>query len=294
MATPMSARAQRGGVVDPVAGHGHDVAAGLERLDDPRPCARATPGRTRRCRRSAAASSLVGHAVEVAPGDDLAARSRARRRSRAAVVAWSPVIIFTAMPAPWHTAMASRASARGGSTMPTRPTKVSLGQPLGQGASGSPKSSTSFVATASTRRPRPASARCVVGERGACRVVEQRHRPVRALDRRAAAEQDVGGPLRCTRHSLSSSARGSVAMNLRAESNGTSPTRRVPRPQRLEASTPALAASTTRAPSVGSPTMPAVVGAGTASVHSAGAGTATPGGRVGAAGRRRDRRRRWR
>ena len=38
----------------------------------------------------------------------------------AAVVAWSPVIIRTRMPASWHSAMASFASLRGGSTMPIR------------------------------------------------------------------------------------------------------------------------------------------------------------------------------
>ena len=37
----------------------------------------------------------------------------------AAVTAWSPVIMRTWMPALWHLAMASLASARGGSTMPT-------------------------------------------------------------------------------------------------------------------------------------------------------------------------------
>ena len=37
----------------------------------------------------------------------------------AAVTAWSPVIMRTSMPALWHLAMASLASARGGSTMPT-------------------------------------------------------------------------------------------------------------------------------------------------------------------------------
>ncbi len=42
-----------------------------------------------------------------------------------AVEAWSPVIIFTSMPAWWHSAMAARASSRGGSTMPTSPSSVS-------------------------------------------------------------------------------------------------------------------------------------------------------------------------
>ena len=42
----------------------------------------------------------------------------------AAVRAWSPVIIFTWMPAAWQASMASMASARGGSIMPCRPRKT--------------------------------------------------------------------------------------------------------------------------------------------------------------------------
>ena len=42
-----------------------------------------------------------------------------------AVAAWSPVIIFTRMPAAWHSATASIASARGGSIRPIRPISVS-------------------------------------------------------------------------------------------------------------------------------------------------------------------------
>ena len=42
----------------------------------------------------------------------------------AAVVAWSPVIIRTRIPASWHLAMAALASARGGSTIPTIASRV--------------------------------------------------------------------------------------------------------------------------------------------------------------------------
>ena len=42
----------------------------------------------------------------------------------AAVTAWSPVIITTRMPAPRHSATAAIASGRGGSIMPTRPSRV--------------------------------------------------------------------------------------------------------------------------------------------------------------------------
>ena len=43
-----------------------------------------------------------------------------------AVYCWSPVIIFTRIPARWQTAMASFTSALGGSMMPTRPRKMKL------------------------------------------------------------------------------------------------------------------------------------------------------------------------
>ena len=43
----------------------------------------------------------------------------------AAVVAWSPVIIRTRIPASWHSAIATLASGRGGSTMPTIASSVS-------------------------------------------------------------------------------------------------------------------------------------------------------------------------
>ena len=46
------------------------------------------------------------------------------RAIASAVTAWSPVIIRTWMPAAWAIAMAAFASARGGSTMPTRASSV--------------------------------------------------------------------------------------------------------------------------------------------------------------------------
>ena len=44
---------------------------------------------------------------------------------RDAVRGWSPVIMTTRMPARWACAIATAASARGGSMMPTVPTKIS-------------------------------------------------------------------------------------------------------------------------------------------------------------------------
>ena len=46
------------------------------------------------------------------------------RAIASAVTAWSPVIMRTWMPAAWAIAIAAFASARGGSTMPTRASSV--------------------------------------------------------------------------------------------------------------------------------------------------------------------------
>ena len=76
----------------------------------------------------------------------------------AAVVAWSPVIIRTRMPASLHSAIASLASLRGGSTMPIRARNSRSWTSGEQVAAGSNDAgSKSRRATASTRRPSPAS-----------------------------------------------------------------------------------------------------------------------------------------
>ena len=102
IATPMSAAFSAGRVVHAVAGHGDDVAVGLERVDD----AQLVLGRDARedrrlAHRSPRAPRRRGRSSS-APVSDRAPASRdarARRRSRAAVRGWSPVIMTTRMPA---------------------------------------------------------------------------------------------------------------------------------------------------------------------------------------------------
>jgi hypothetical protein len=72
----------------------------------------------------------------------------------AAVVAWSPVIIRTRMPALRHSAMAALASARGGSTIPTMANKVrSVTRPSRSPAGSKVAGSRSRWATTITRSP---------------------------------------------------------------------------------------------------------------------------------------------
>ena len=92
---------------------------------------------------------------ELRARDDLALQASAIPSSRAmanAVAAWSPVIILTATPARRQAATADPASGRSGSMKPTRPSSV---RPSSSARSSSglaePRSSTRFVATASTR-----------------------------------------------------------------------------------------------------------------------------------------------
>ena len=86
-----------------------------------------------------------------APVTTSKAPGRPRRRAIAdAVPAWSPVIIFTRMPAAWQSATAAIASSRGGSISPKRPSSV---RPLPTSSNDSVDvpTGTSSVATAITR-----------------------------------------------------------------------------------------------------------------------------------------------
>ena len=72
----------------------------------------------------------------------------------AAVVAWSPVIIRTRMPASWHSAIAALASGRGGSTMPTIASRVrSVTWPIRSPSGWKVAGSKSRCATTITRSP---------------------------------------------------------------------------------------------------------------------------------------------
>ena len=72
-----------------------------------------------------------------------------------AVSTWSPVIIFTRMPARWQSSTARIASSRGGSTMPTRASIVKPSA-MSSGARLRCAGSARLQAMASSRRPRAA------------------------------------------------------------------------------------------------------------------------------------------
>ena len=60
---------------------------------------------------------------------------------RAAVRGWSPVIMITRMPARWASRIATAASSRGGSMMPTVPTKIRSRSRDSSAAASSPAAS---------------------------------------------------------------------------------------------------------------------------------------------------------
>ena len=116
---------QRRRVVDTVARHGDDVAALAQGLDDLELV----------LRRHAREDAHIAHSVGQLSGSSVARvrprsecdrrpRCRAHVRCTPAVSGWSPVIMTGRMPAATQVATASRASGRGGSRMPTSPTKV--------------------------------------------------------------------------------------------------------------------------------------------------------------------------
>ena len=174
----------------------------------------------------------------------------------AAVVTWSPVIIRARIPASLQRAIASFASLRGGSTIATRASSVrsftcARRSPPASNEAGSK----SFEATASTRSPSLASRSFSAVTRSmpsaAGTVVPS---GPRICDERAS--RTSGAPFTKQRTTLrpSSSSSWNVAMNLYSESNGTSATRGNSR-RVSSTSIPPFAASTTRAASVGSPTI---------------------------------------
>ena len=108
-----------------------------------------TPGSTSRRRWSSSSSiSAPVSAGRSMPIPSMAPIARA-------VSTWSPVIIFTAIPAAWLSATAATASSRGGSMMPTRANRV---KPCSTSAKSSVRCSAGIArrAMASRRRPRAA------------------------------------------------------------------------------------------------------------------------------------------
>ncbi len=75
------------------------------------------------------------------------------RAMACAVAPWSPVIIFTPMPAVRHSAMAATASGRGGSMKPTRPRKAKPWRTSSGARRCGAAASSRFMAKPSTRSP---------------------------------------------------------------------------------------------------------------------------------------------
>ena len=115
-------RAQRGGVVHPVAGHGHDGALGLQSVHYPQLVLGGHPGVDGDVRHRPTEPVVVQRL-------QFGAVERAGARLHDAEVGGdagrgdgvSPVIMITRTPAPWASAMASRARAGGGSMIPATP-----------------------------------------------------------------------------------------------------------------------------------------------------------------------------
>ena len=172
----------------------------------------------------------------------------------AAVTAWSPVIIFTRMPARRHRAIASRASGRGGSTRPTRPTSSRSWSASASAAPWDTGYGTVRLAAASTRRPRLARASWAALI-AACASASSGVPSGPVLQRASTAS---GAPFTTTRVPAPPGSGWAVAMYLWDESNGTSaPRGAASRHARTTAELPARPSSAT---SVGSPIAPGPAG----------------------------------
>ena len=152
----------------------------------------------------------------------------------AAVSGWSPVIMIGRMPAPLARATASRASARGGSIMPIRPSKdeilldrlverVPQRASFGERAEGDAE-----------RAQRLAGQLLVDGRISARRasVSGRASSPTSSCEQRASSTS--GAPLvNTSSRSWRSASLCTVLISLRSEENGTSPTTREARVERL-------------------------------------------------------------
>ena len=148
----------------------------------------------------------------------------------AAVVAWSPVIIRTRMPASWHSAIASRASLRGGSTMPIERQQLEVlrrdragrrsGRTWPGRSPGGPRRGRACPRWPGGRS-RPARGRCPSS-------IDPEPTPSASRYVVDAGQQHVRRPLDEAadhRAAVPSSISWNVAISLYSASNGTSPTR---------------------------------------------------------------------
>ncbi len=123
IATPMSAALSAGASLTPSPVIDDDVARALEQLDQPDLVLGRDPrddADVRTARPSSSSSLIAANSVPVIARPSMPSSPA----MAAAVVAWSPVIIRTWMPAEWHSAIAAFASGRGGSTIPTMASSV--------------------------------------------------------------------------------------------------------------------------------------------------------------------------
>ena len=191
-------------------------------------------------RRASSASSIASRSAPVTTSP--AARMPSSRATARAVVGWSPVIITTEMPARSQVAIASRASGRGGSIMPTRPRNVRSRCAFSGVASVR-------VATASTRNASSAID-CATARIRARPAASSGTAPPGAASHAQSATMTSGAPFACA--TTPSGVACSVVIRLVSDSNGISWTR-AKRVSRSALSRPAFAAAATSAPSVGSP-----------------------------------------
>src|SRR5271157_4500207 len=102
----------------------HDLAVGLDRLDEPELVLGTGAGEDIDVA-DAVLQGRVVHRLDLGPATAvLPSPMPSILAIAAAVILWSPVIIVTRMPPPWHSFTASIASLRGGSMRPTRPSRT--------------------------------------------------------------------------------------------------------------------------------------------------------------------------
>ena len=139
-------RLERGRIVHAVTGHGHDLAVGLERLDDAELLLGYDVGDVPDASQSC---SNGKRAISGPVSTPALVFTPARRAIASAVAGRSPVIMTTLIPAAVASASAAGTSGRSGSTKPSRPANSNawLREPSPNSACGTAE------ATPSTRRP---------------------------------------------------------------------------------------------------------------------------------------------
>ena len=247
MATPTSARLSAGASLTPspvIATTCPSSCSACTRRSLCSGLARANTSTSMATRRSAA-SSISASSAPVRAGLPTPMASCAPMAR--AVSTWSPVIIFTRMPARWHSATARTASSRGGSTMPTRPSIVKPCS-MSEKPSCSPAGPARLQASPSRRMPRAAVSLAM--RRQVSTSIGRSPSSLRSKPQMSSMRS--GAPLTKI-HDCPSASRCQVAMKRCCDSKGIESSRghsALP----MCCVKPAFCPSTSRAPSVGSPT----------------------------------------